>query len=163
VAVEDAANDNNTSSFGVTAKGTYKTDSFGIDVSGGWWGEPVSGLTSAWALNAGVGATFSPLTLSAAIGIGNPGTYYGFGSGNDYTRASAYAKFALSEAASVELGFVHDFSTAYTTDYAGASLYEAGVYYSPVNKLTLGVEGEYVSGGYYDGSSLASFVTVFKF
>jgi len=164
------------STLGVAAKATYKMDVVGFDLSGGYWGN-ASG-DAAWVVSGGIGFTLNPITVDLALGTGhawyagNPaagGTVYWSGvvdpgaGGYDYTRATGRIGLALGDSAVAEVGVEHDFGTSVFDSYAGATGYNAGVYYSPVNKLTIGVEGYYQTGGWADQSYTADLITIFKF
>lgn len=163
VALEDANNVGNNSAFGGSAKIGYKLDAVGFDVSGGYWGNP-NGGNAAWTVNGGVGVNLNPITIGGSFGVGHMDNV---SAANiyDYSAGSLYATAKLGDAASIELGFVHDFGTAALAQdrYAGASLFEGAVYYTPVKQLVVGLEGQYQSGGLQDGGYLASVVTAFKF
>ena len=158
LAVEDAGNIGDKSAVGVSGKASYSGDTFGADVSGGYWGHPTG--NAAWGVSAGVGAKLAPVTLGAAIGTGNSGSYNG---NYDFTVASAYATAKLGDAALLELGLAHDFGSATADKLSGATLFEGGIYYNPVKQLTVGLEGQYQSGGAADQSYLADLVTIFRF
>jgi hypothetical protein len=168
VALEDSNNNNDHSAFGGSAKATYKMDIVGFDLSGGYWGNTATGGDASWAVNGGVGVNLAPVTLGVNVGTG----HYGLGSaalpatpasGYDYTIAGGFAKLALGDSAGLELGVVHDFGTAAVDKYNGATLFEGGIYYTPVKQLVVGFEGQYQSGGVADQSYIADLVTVFKF
>lgn len=162
VAVEDAANnyyypnpDSSASAFGVAAKATYKMDTFGFDLSGGYWGNPNGALgygDASWNVNVGVGGKFDAFSIGASVGTGSD---YGY----DFTRAGGYVTVALGSAASAEFGLTHNFDGYYKDE----TVYSGGLYYSPVSKLVLGVEGEYTAGSSYDGRYVADFISVFNF
>ncbi len=168
VQVEDSNNSGNTSAFGASAKATYKADMFGFDLSGGYWGNAMPAGEASWAINGGMGVNLAPVKLGVTVGTGHMGAFATGTAptvGHDYTAASGYAIVALGDSASFEVGVVHDFGTAALTSdkYAGATLYNAGVYYTPVKQLVVGVEGQYQTGGSGDQGYLADLVTVFKF
>lgn len=159
VAVEDARDNH----FGVTAKATYKMDMIGFDVSGGYWGNTKktqpNGGDASWVVDAGVNFNFQPITVGLVIGTGHDGV-----AGGDSVQAGGYATMALGDSAHVELGVVHDFvDTANPFPLDGATLYNAGIYYTPASKLTIGVEAQYQSGGSADGMSLFDIGTKFMF
>ncbi len=173
VALEDTNNNNDASSFGVSAKATYKMDMVGFDLSGGYWGNTFPGGDASYAVNGGVGLKLDPVKLGVTVGVG----HVGLGSASstlapalptanyDYWAVGGYASVALGDQANLELGVVHDFGTAaFAADkYAGATLYNAGLYYTPVKQVIVGLEGQYQAGGTQDQSYLANLVTVFKF
>lgn len=167
IAVEDYTNDshypNGYSSLGVAGKVTYAADAFAVDVSGGYWASPSTvwdDPEAAWVIDAG--AQFS---LSSAFQIGGA---IGIGSGNhlddDYTAASVYANVGLGDTITASVGFNETWYTQGTTYQS--SIFDAGLYYNPVSKLTLGVEGSYTTysdGRYGDGSYNADFVSIWRF
>jgi len=162
------------STLGVAAKATYKMDVVGFDLSGGYWGNATG--DAQWVVSGGVGFTLNPITVDLALGTGHAwfgGTstgatlYSGIvvpaAGGYDYTRATGRIGLALGDSAVAEVGVEHDFGTSVFDSYAGATGYNAGVYYSPVNKLTIGLEGYYQTGGWADQSYTADLITIFKF
>ncbi len=158
VAVEDGQNSGNSSAFGVTGNIGYSMDTFGVDLTGGYWGAAEPGDDAAWVVTAGIGANFNPFSIGAAVGFGH--TY----SGSDYTKASGYIKLALSDTAHFDVGVSHQFGNG-TGGYEFTE-YDAGLYYEPVNKLTIGLEGLYQAGDgptFGDGAYVADLITVWKF
>jgi hypothetical protein len=162
VAAEDTNNSGDHSAFGVTGNVGYAMDTFGVDLTGGYWGN-ASGGDAAWVATAGIGANFNPFSIGAAVGFGHDF------SGSDYTRASGYIKLALSDSAHFDVGIAHNFQSG--NDYTE---YDAGLYYEPVSKLTIGVEGMYQAGnnnyvtyngseGLGDGAYVADLIAVWKF
>ena len=161
VQVEDSNNFNNSSAFGGTAKIGYKADMFGIDLSGGYWGNTVG--DAGWSASVGLGATFNPITLGVVVGTGHTLGAPGF----DYTKAGGFAKLALGDTSRLELGISHDFGSSAIDVAAGQTFFGGGVYYSPVKQITIGAEGGYTSGGSSvgnnNGAYAADLVTVFAF
>ena len=169
VAVEDSNNNNDASAFGVSGKATYKMDMIGFDVSGGYWGNTATGGDASYTVNGGIGLNLSPVKLGVTVGAGHVGkdsAAAGKPAANyDYWAAGGYATVALGDSANLELGVVHDFGTAPVAvdQYAGGTLFNAGIYYTPVKQLVIGLEGQYQTGGKADQSYIANMVTVFKF
>ncbi len=169
VAVEDSNNNNNASAFGVSGKATYKMDMIGFDVSGGYWGNTAAGGDASYTINGGIGLNLSPVKLGVTVGAGHVGkdsAAAGKPAANyDYWAAGGFATVALGDSANLELGVVHDFGTAPVgvDQYAGGTLFNAGIYYTPVKQLVVGLEGQYQTGGAADQSYIANMVTVFKF
>ncbi len=161
MAVEDSNNSGNNSAIGGSAKALYKTDSFGVDLSGGYWGNAAAAGVASWGVSAGAGVNFAPFKLGASVGVGNSGNF--LVPAFDYTVATAYALVNIGDSAALEVGAVHDFGTAGSDVRAGATEYMAGIYYNPVKQLTLGAEGSFQSGGKADQSYTAALVTVFRF
>ncbi len=157
IAVEDANNANNNSSFGVAAKATWSGDMFSADVSGGYVGNSATGYEAAWVVDAGIGANLGSMaSISAAVGTGS-----GFLYNDDYTRASAFLKLTASDSMHAEIGLTHTWNTQLSG--MDSTTVGGGLYYDPVKQLTLGLEASYVSGGTKDGSYLAGLVTIFRF
>jgi len=160
VAVEDSNNLADSSAFGVAAKGTYAADMFSVDLSGGYWGNAngAVGQQAAWVVDAGVGVSLgSVASFNAAVGVGA-----GFATNSSYTIASGLVKVNLAETAHAEAGIEHKWNTS-GSSAADYTTFGAGVYYDPVKQLTIGLEGQYISGGTADGSYGADLVTVFRF
>ncbi len=173
VQLEDANNNNDNSSVGVTARGKYAMDMFSFDIGGGYWGNSYPAGDASWAVSGGIGVKFDPVELGMSVGtthqgLGNTSSLLGgpVATANyDATVAGGYAKVALGDSAKLELGVTHDFGTApWAADpLAGASVFNAGLYYTPVKQLTIGAEAAYQSGGVADKSYTAALVTWFKF
>jgi hypothetical protein len=173
VQLEDSNNNNNNSAVGVTARGKYAMDIFSMDIGGGYWGNTYPGGDNSWAVSGGVGVKFDPVTLGVSVGTthqgkGNASSLLGGPAATanyDMWAAGGYAKVALGDAAGLELGFTHDFGTAALAadPYAGASVFNAAIYYTPVKQLKIGVEGDYQSGGLADKAYTAALVTWFNF
>ena len=162
VAVEDSNNYNNTSAFGVAGKAAYTTDAFSVDVSGGFWGN--AGNTSgtaeaAWVVDIGVGADLGSIgSVSAAVAMGS-----GSAIGDDYTKASSYLNLTISDTSHAELGLGHVWNTSAGMGGNDFTELDAGLYYDPVDQLTLGIEASYESGGPNDGAYRADVVSIFRF
>jgi len=162
IQVEDANNFGNTSAFGASGKVSYSGDMFGVDVGAGYWGNANPAQQAAWAVTAGVGGKFGMFSLGVAGGMGS-----GIGATDDYTKVSGYAKASLSDSAGIELGVTHQWDTQLTN--ADYTEFDAGLYYTPVKQLTIGLEGMYNSAGtgagvpVVDGSYTGALFTVFRF
>ena len=175
VQIEDANNNNDNSAFGVSARAKYSMDMISMDLGGGYWGNTYTGGDASWAVSGGVGLKFDPVTLGVSVGA----AHYGKGgqssnpvlplpgpapSANyDAWSAGGYANVALGDTSNLELGVTHDFGTAAVDATAGATVMNAGIYYTPVSKLKVGLEGAYQTGGAADKSYTAALVTWFKF
>lgn len=156
IGLEDADNFGDNSALGVTGKASYKSSIFGADLSGGYWASPANSQ-AAYNITGGVGATFDPLKVGVSYGIGNSGSYVnangtvnanGNGTGAFvYSVGSAYAILTLTPQFVVELGAVRDFGSAGSDIFNGATLVQAGAYYKPKKQFTLGLEGQYQTGG----------------
>jgi len=167
VALEDGNNSYgapNSSAFGFAGKAGYAGDSFAVDIQGGYWGNSHSMFGEpAWSVSAGAQAGMGMFTVSAAVGMMS-----GHGTSDDQTRASLLLKAKLSDAIYAEGGVSHTWNTQLGTSNFDTTTFEGGLYYQPVSKLTIGVEGSYtsVSGGSTysgDGAYVADFVSVWAF
>jgi hypothetical protein len=157
LAVEDSNNSGDASAIGVAAKATWAGDMFSADLSGGYWGNAVSGGQAAWSVDAGIGANLGSMaSIVASVGIGS-----GFATNDDFTKASAMLKLSMADTAHAELGITHTWNTQATA--LDSTVIGGGIYYDPVKQLTIGVEGSFVSGGTADGAYVADLVTVFRF
>ena len=155
VQVEDG---NNTavsaSAFGASAKIGYAMDIVSMDIGAGVWGSTIAGQQTSWAVSAGVKGAFSGIQVGMAAGTGVNST------GVATTPGSIWAKANLSDVASIELGATHEFVAAGNQTVIGA-----GIYYTPVAQLNVGLEGAYTMTGAATGNGAysAGLVTVFKF
>jgi opacity protein-like surface antigen len=140
VALEDEANNNNKSAFGVAGEMKYAGDTIGFDLNAAYWDQPGSGLNrdAAWTVNAGANMGLGDIaSLGLALGVGEDKNLSG--NVDSYAKASVFLGFTLSDAVSAEFGGAY-------TDYKGnSSAYTvaAGLYYTPVSQLTLGLEASY--------------------
>ncbi len=108
-----------------------------------------------WQIGAGLSFGLDAFSVSAAAGLGEVD---GFG----YWEASLFSSVSLSDSVSAELGAGYeDYQDLVVTGVAG------GLYWSPVDKLTLGAEAAWtnaeVSGTTLIEAVTADLVTVFKF
>ena len=157
----DSDNANNVSAFGGNAKMSYKMDALGFDVYGDYAGRATG--QASWAVGGGAGYTAGAFALGLALSTGNETVKSGGGAGTGYsTLGSITAKANLSDAAHIELGVTRDFAMA-----GNPTVFGAGLYYTPVKQLTLGLEGSYISSGLGapggDGSYAAGLVSAFTF
>jgi hypothetical protein len=112
----------------------------------------------AWQIGAGISGSFSAISLSAAAGYGEIGTA-------EYWEASVFGAASLTDSISLEMGAGYESieDAAGTLDLWGVA---GGVYWSPVDKLSLGAEASWVQADVAgsDATSLtADLVSVFKF
>ncbi len=171
VQIEDANNNNDNSAFGVSARAKYSMDMISMDLGGGYWGNSYPGGDASWVVSGGLGLKFDPVTLGVSVGAthqgkGNVSSLLGgpVATANyDVWSAGGYANVALGDTSNLELGVTHDFGTAAADTLAGATVMNAGIYYTPVSKLKIGLEGAYQTGGVADKSYTAALVTWFKF
>ena len=159
IALEDASNDGQTDdALGVAARVNYSGDAFSAGISGGWWGKDdwVAAPVNAVNWQIGGGASFAlgdmaNLSLGAAYG-----KVY---TGAKYFAVSGAITADLSDAVSVELGgAMKDFSGPTGTAYAVSG----GVYWKPVDQLTIGGEAEWNTQN-DDDTFIAALVTQYSF
>jgi hypothetical protein len=174
--VEVAAFGGDGSSLGAAAEVKYSGDAFNAEVSGVWHdgGDTLSLATTgggavtaatddSW--QAGVGAGFSlgdmaSVSLAAAAGhIINGQDFWGF---------SALASADLSDAVHAEIAYgMKNYDNGAMAGWVAKSdLWSvlAGIYYDPVDQLTIGLEAEYTNpDGPSNNSTTVDLVTVFRF
>ncbi len=136
----------------------YAGDSFSGEISGIYvGGEDEDGFN----IGAGLGFNLGDIaSISLAGGLGNQAT----ASDLDYYYINGLASMNLSDAAHAELGIGYK-------DYEGDATVMGimgGLYYTPVDQLTIGLEAEYVSSDsdFFPGDSdtfFAGLVTVWSF
>jgi hypothetical protein len=141
VALEDEANFSNKSAFGVAGEMKYAGDTVGFDLNVGFWDSKDTDpdlSDTLWTVNAGANMALGDIaSLGVAIGVGEDKHLKG--NFDQYAKASVFMGFTLSDAVSAELGGAY-------TDYKGNSseyVIGAGLYYTPVSQLTLGMEASY--------------------
>ncbi len=180
VALEDASRDDaSDDALGVAAEVKWSGDSMSFEIAGGAWDkddfvldatapgvddDPIApgiqdlnvGTTAdaaAWQVGAGVGFGMDMFKIKAAAAVGE------MWSGDDYWKTSALATLSMSDAVSFELGLGY-------TDVEGANTLAAlaGIYYAPVDKLTIGLEAGWKDpDGANNDVMKAALVTVYKF
>ncbi len=173
IALEDATNQTHrfggaTDSLGFAGNIKYSGDSFNGGLFGVWRDGGVA--EDAYQVGAGLGLTFDPVSLSLAGAMGQ------INNGQDFWGVSALASVSLSDEFHGELAAGYkNYDTRSTA--AGAATQGdkmavmGGLYYTPVDQLTLGIEGEYVDhqdanvAGAPDGADewFADFVAVWSF
>jgi len=130
----------------------YAGDNFNGEVSAISYSQSPQG--EGWQVGAGVGFSVGDmvsLSLGAAMGEAE--------SWADYTVVSGLASIGLNDAVHLELGAAYGDS-----DHGGDNTtLLAGMYYSPVSQLTLGLEGQYNTFDNYDDFSVVDAVAVFNF
>lgn len=157
VAVEDGSTNNTTDddSLGVAARLNYSGDAFSAGLSGGYWGKDDGGAAGAVNYQIGGGASFAlgdmaNLSLGAAYGKE-------FVNGR-YFAVSGAVTANLSDAVSVELGgAMKDYKST-----GNAYAVSGGVYWKPVDQLTIGGEAEWNTQN-DDDTFIAAFVTQYSF
>jgi hypothetical protein len=147
-------------SMGVAARLKYDGDAFSAGISGGWWSKDdfAPGDKDGIEWQVGAGASFS-LGDMATLSIGGAGG--SFFSGADYWVISSGLSADLSETVNAQLGVGYkNFKSIYTDEFAVAG----GVYWNPVDQLTIGLEGEYDNLLDTDDHKVTvDLVTVFRF
>jgi hypothetical protein len=139
--------------FGFAGEMKYAGDSVGFDLNAGYWDGANSALDNdaAWTVNAGANMALGDIaSLGLAIGVGEDNHLAG--NLDRYAKASVFLGFTLSDSISAELGGAY-------TDYKGAGkayAVGAGLYYTPVSQLTLGLEASYAKSSDVATSSLTA-------
>ena len=160
IAIEDGGRNSSGlkrySDIGAAGEIAYSNDSFSGEVSG-FFGEGVHGAS---AYQVGAGVTFGlgdMLALSVAGAVGDNTN----GIDDKYYGVSALAKMTLTEAISAELGYgMKDYKIKANDESAAL----AGLYYSPVSELVLGLEAEYIMpSGPKNDSTQVDFVVNYAF
>jgi hypothetical protein len=140
IALEDGPGSDiqNFNDLGVSGEIAYANDAFSGEISGFLGSGPDIINDNAYQIGAGVSfglGDMLALSIAGAVGDNTNGVadkYYG---------VSALAKLTLTEAISAELGFgLKDYKIKANDESAAL----AGIYYSPVSELVLGLEGEYI-------------------
>ncbi len=158
IALEDASRDDTTDdALGVAAEVKWSGDSMSFEVAGGAWDDDdfVAGSkdAAAWQVGAGVGFSMDMVGLKVAAAVGE------MWSGNDYWKTSALATLSMSDAMSFELGLGYS-----EEENVGSMAALAGIYYAPVDKLTIGFEAGWKDPeGANNDVMKAALVTVYKF
>jgi hypothetical protein len=179
IALEDASRSSSTDdALGVAAEMKWSGDAISFEIAGGAWDNDdfgaievpavvddpataadetaaaVTGVDAAsWQVGAGVGFSMDMVSIKAAAAIGE------MWSGDDYWKTSALASLSMSDSTSFELGLGYQ-------EVEGASEMRAlaGIYYAPVDKLTIGLEAGWKDPeGSKNNSMNAALVTVYKF
>jgi hypothetical protein len=134
------------SNLGVAGEVKYSGDTFSGELAGVWRdGADNSGFEDAWQVGAGLGFGFEIINISAGAAVGS------YNNGQEYWRASILASGNFTDEFHGEIAY------GYTSeDYSGESVNAvlAGLYYDPVDQLTIGLEGEWSMGGTADADIL---------
>lgn len=135
-------------SLGVAGNIKYSGDTLNAGLYG-VWRDGDTADADAYQVGVGMGASFDPVSLSFGAAMGQ------INNGQDFWGVSALASVSLSDQIHAELGVGYKDYSNYGKNF-GASVKNgvtpaddqlgvlAGVYYTPVDQLTLGIEGEYV-------------------
>ena len=167
IALEDASGDGGHEwwggydSLGVAAEIKYSGDSFNGEISGVWksGGDyPTTGIgyDSTYRIGAGVGFSLGDM---ASISVG---AQMGTDENDDsFWGASILASMNLSDTSHIEVAYGHK---DYDEGNYQVDAFLAGIYYDPVDQLTIGVEAEYIDDeSAYDQVMQIGLVTVFRF
>lgn len=147
VALEDASGNGanywgNYDALGVAAEIKYSGDSFNGEISG-IWREGYNNSDDSYRIGAGVGFSLGDM---ASISIG---AQMGSDVNDvDFWGASILASMNLSDTSHIEVAYGHkDYDNSYWADTDAVLV---GLYYDPVDQLTIGLEGEYIHTSGYD-------------
>lgn len=152
------------SSLGIAGEMLYSGDGIGFELNAGYVGtenDYVAGVgvqnDSKWTVNAGANLGLGDIAaLSVAAGIGDDD--FAPNSGN-YTKASAFLGFTLSDSANAELGVSHK----WVKGPADITSVGAGLYYTPVSQLTLGLEADWVDTKGSKETFSAALLSIYRF
>ncbi len=157
-------------SLGVAAEIKYSGDSFNGEISGIW--RDAGGATwndSTYRIGAGVGFSLGDMaSISVGAQMGEDENDV------DFWGASILASMNLSDTSHIEVAYGHkDYDNSFVSDTDAVLV---GLYYDPVDQLTIGLEGEWIHTSGFDTSSAAfgghygsndtwqiGLVTVFRF
>jgi hypothetical protein len=162
IALEDASGNGpywgSYDSLGVAAEIKYSGDSFNGEISGVWKdeGDFASFNDASYRIGAGVGFSLGDMaSISAGAQLGNDED------DNSFWGASILASMNLSDTSHIEVAYGHK---SYDEADYDVDSFLAGVYYDPVDQLTIGVEAEYIDDGSNDDTTMTvDLVTVFRF
>ncbi len=144
-------------SLGVAAEIKYSGDSFNAEVSGIWRDEGDAFWNdSTYRIGAGVGFSLGDMaSISAGAQLGEDED------GASYWGASILASMNLSDASHIEVAYGHKDYDEFNYD---VDAFLAGLYYDPVDQLTIGLEAEYIDDeSNSDEIMQIGVVTVFRF
>ncbi|WP_373504770.1 hypothetical protein [Aestuariivirga sp.] len=139
--------DNN---LGVAGEIKYAGDMFSGEISGVWRSADDEFLNAVgvadpedpFAVGAGIGFALGDIAnISAGAAMGQ------YNNGQDFWRASILASANLSDEVHAEIAYGYT-SADYSDQTVNAVL--AGIYYDPVDKLTIGLEGEWIMTSDFD-------------
>jgi hypothetical protein len=155
VALEDniavrSSNDN----LGVAFEGKYSGDMVSGEISGGMW----DSADSDWRIGAGLG-----FNLGDVAKVGVSGAVGALGGSNiKFEKANILLSANLSDAIHGEVGF--NWLNEHGVGASDEVSVLAGIYYDPVDKLTIGLEGEWINPeGTSNTSTQVDLVTVYRF
>lgn len=139
----------NEDSLGVAAEIKYSGDSFNGEISG-VWREGGKGFSNddhdaSYRIGAGIGFSLGDMA-SISIGAQMGSDVHDV----DFWGASILASMNLSDTSHIEVAYGHkDYDDSY---FADTDAVLVGLYYDPVDQLTIGIEGEWIHTSGYDDS-----------
>jgi hypothetical protein len=164
---EDSSDPQDTSTdLGAAAELKWSGDSIGFELNAGYWAgstDDLNALTnvnndSSWTINAGANMGLGDIAnLSVAAGIGED--QHLAGNADRFSKASAHLGFTLSDAVTAELGVSHK----WVKGPADITSVGAGIYYTPVSQLTLGLEAGWTDTKGSNETVSAALVSVYRF
>jgi hypothetical protein len=157
VALEDGPNTGNKSGLGVAGEMKYAGDAIGFELNAGVLNAVAANSDDRWTVNVGANMGLGDIaSLSIAAGMGDDD--FVASSGN-YKKASAHLGFTLSDAVTAELG------ASYKSVKGPADIMSigAGLYYTPVSQLTLGLEADYTDTKGVKENVGVALVSVYRF
>lgn len=160
IALEDASNTSGAPAIdrlGVAGELAYAGDTFSGEISGVWRNTDQAGFQDHWQVGAGLGFNMDPIGVSLAGGLGQDAAL------DDYWFVNGLVSMNLSDEIRMEMGAGYkDYDDANRTVMG----IMGGLYYVPVDQLTIGLEAEYVSTdlpGPDQEDFYAGLVTVYSF
>jgi opacity protein-like surface antigen len=160
VALEDYDNVANESALGVAGEFKYSGDDIAFELNAGYWDSAVTGSDANWSVSAGAKLGLGEIaSLTAALGTGED--RHSLGNADNYVKGSIMATFTMSDSVSAELGMAYRDYKARNDIWAVGG----GIYYQPVDQLTVGLEGLYSDekGTLAVETVEAAFITVYRF
>jgi hypothetical protein len=145
------------SDLGVAGEVSYTGDVFNGEISAVWRNDSIVGESDPYQIGAGAGFALGDMaSISIAVAGGK------INNGQKFYGASVLGSVDLSEAIKAELGFAY--KNYNSGSFADVSSVLAGIYYNPVDQLTIGLEGEYTNPkGANNNGGTVDLVTVFRF
>jgi hypothetical protein len=164
---EDSSDPQDSSTdLGVAAEMKYAGDAIGFELNAGYWNGSDDDKVAtthvnddaSWTINAGANMGLGDIaSLSIAAGIGEDA--HTAGSADKFSKASAHLGFTLSDAVTAELGVSHK----WVKGNGDITSVGAGIYYTPVSQLTLGMEAGWTDTKGSNESVSAALVSVYRF
>jgi opacity protein-like surface antigen len=141
IAVEDEANAGNQSALGFAGEMKYTGDSLGFDLNAGYWDSKSAATNAsdaAWTVNVGANMSLGDMA-NLGLGVGMGENKHLAGNADSYAKAGLYLDVALGDHVNAEFGATYTDYKGNSSDYTVAG----GLYYAPVEQLTIGMEGSY--------------------